>query len=239
MRICTIEGCENYSYAKNLCHRHYSQILQKQKIININVPKDIECDVEGCDRPSIAYGYCSKHYKRYKETGSPIGRVVGDYNDFSIQNNIVIMNLYSKRKKIAEFIFDIYDLDTVKNKHWYLGADGYPTGKINGKIYKFHKFILEDFKNEYTYDHIDRNKLNNTRENLRKVTTEQNMWNSSLKKNNKTGVRGVHQTYNKKYAAQMRIKGKTKHLGTFNTLLEAANVYKQKSIEYRGVFYER
>lgn len=44
----------------------------------------------------------------------------------------------------------------------------------------------------YWIDHIDRNKLNNTEENLRLVDQSQNMMNKGIMKNNNSGKVGVH-----------------------------------------------
>lgn len=53
--------------------------------------------------------------------------------------------------------------------------------------------VLLGFKN---YDHINRNELDNRKENLREASPQQNVFNSSIAKNNTSGITGVH--YDKK-----------------------------------------
>jgi hypothetical protein len=64
---------------------------------------------------------------------------------------------------------------------------------INGKVYKAHRLI---FLFHYGYlpkilDHKDGNPLNNKIENLREATNSQNMCNTKLNVNNKSGEKGV------------------------------------------------
>lgn len=56
--------------------------------------------------------------------------------------------------------------------------------------------------------------------------------NTGLFRNNKTGVRGVSRNRAGKYLAGIRVDGKTKHLGTFATIEEAAKARKQAELEY-------
>ena len=79
---------------------------------------------------------------------------------------------------------DIYSLKNNKiilikqnlNKNGYLQIIIYKDGKY--KNYKSHRFIWECYENEILdknidIDHIDKNKLNNSIDNLRKVSIEQ------------------------------------------------------------------
>lgn len=72
-------------------------------------------------------------------------------------------------------------------------------------------------------DHINRNKLDNRRENLRTATYSTNRFNASLNKNNVTGYKGVVGRSKGKYQTQITINGKQIHLGTFLSLEDAAN----------------
>lgn len=86
-------------------------------------------------------------------------------------------------------------------------------------------------------DHDDRNTLNNQRYNLRPATKSQNLANSSLRKDNKTGFKGV--TFNKihqKYRARIRINTIEKHLGWFDDPEKAAKVYDEAAKKYFGEF---
>ena len=76
-------------------------------------------------------------------------------------------------------------------------------------------------------DHIDSDKLNNNVNNLRLVTNRENV---SKERTFKSGLpTGVYfHKRNKKYESQIRINGKKKYLGSFNTIEEASNAYQNK-----------
>jgi hypothetical protein len=67
------------------------------------------------------------------------------------------------------------------------------------------------------YDHIDRNPLNNRKNNLRKATQSENMRNRSIFSNNKSGVTGVYFCkHHQKWVAQITVDKKQIRLGTFS-----------------------
>lgn len=106
-----------------------------------------------------------------------------------------------------------------------IGSHGYLQVKINGKLYLNHRIIFAMHNGFFPQfvDHIDCNQLNNSIENLRGATKQQNGCNRKLQKNNKSGVKGVswHIPTNK-WRAQLRLNGKTKHIGYYSNLHEAA-----------------
>lgn len=101
--------------------------------------------------------------------------------------------------------------------------------KINKKNIKLHRFILNLNGNEIV-DHINQNILDNRKINLRIVDRSENSRNREAKKNGTSIYKGVFKKRNK-WIAQIRINGKTTHLGTFETELEAGQAYNKKYIE--------
>ena len=87
-------------------------------------------------------------------------------------------------------------------------------------------------------DHINGNGLDNRKENLRFTTNQQNGFNrKNPNKNNKLGVKGVRCVKNrKKFKAQIRLNGKSIHLGCFNILGDADSVYRIAEEKYFGEF---
>lgn len=79
-------------------------------------------------------------------------------------------------------------------------------------------------------DHIDRNPLNNSINNLRVVTRSENCQNRGIHKNNKLGVKGVslHKKTGK-YQAEIQINGKVTYLGIYKTIEEAKSAYEGAS----------
>lgn len=86
---------------------------------------------------------------------------------------------------------------------------------MNGKTIFMHRIINNTPEGMFT-DHINRNKLDNRKENLRTVTEKQNKYNRPVQKNNSSGYAGVHFDKNKKkWCASISINNKTKYLGRY------------------------
>lgn len=80
-------------------------------------------------------------------------------------------------------------------------------------------------------DHISGDGLDNRIANLRDVTNLENHRNMKMSRANTTGVCGVH-PHKGKYKAQIRANGKTRHLGTFDTVADAARARKIAEKQY-------
>ena len=98
-----------------------------------------------------------------------------------------------KERPIAELkllhgervIIDYDDLPHLERIRWYLNC-GYAYGRINHKIISLHSYIIGKAPKGFHIDHINRNKLDNRKENLRIVTARENILNrrSYLKNGN-------------------------------------------------------
>ena len=86
-------------------------------------------------------------------------------------------------------------------------------------------------------DHADRNKLNNTRSNLREATIQQNSQNRSKTQRNSSGCVGVswHRQHNK-WVAYIKPGPKVRHLGIFDTFEDAVKARKSAEVKYFGEF---
>ncbi len=84
-------------------------------------------------------------------------------------------------------------------------------------------------------DHKNRNKLDNTRDNLNVCTQQENLRNRSKRRGTASRFRGV--SYNKscaKWFARIGLDGRTIHLGYFTDEVEAARAYDRKAVELFG-----
>lgn len=86
-------------------------------------------------------------------------------------------------------------------------------------------------------DHADRDKLNNTRGNLRIATASENQSNRRKQHNNTSGHKGVyfHKLLNKWYSA-ISVQGKLKSLGYFKKKEDAIAAYNEAAVQYKGDF---
>lgn len=141
----------------------------------------------------------------------------------------VKIKIYSRKDDSLFAVIDKEDLDKVSKYRWNINKDGYAFSRKSRKehpekkqvIIKLHRFVLGLGKNpEIIVDHIDGDTLNNSKDNLRIVTTSQNQMNCKTSIRNKINVKGV--SYHKgAYRACIWIDGKSKHLGRFATIEEA------------------
>lgn len=155
-------------------------------------------------------------------------------NIYECKNCIVQVTVADGRR----FVVDEVDLAIVEKKSWHITAQGYVATDGNGKSTKLHNLILNPKVTELI-DHINRNKLDNRRSNLRKCTKQQNCFNQGLRCTNTSGFKGV--VFDKRrnaYYSRITHNGKTYHLGTFRAddIVLAAKAYNQKAIELFGEY---
>lgn len=130
------------------------------------------------------------------------------------------------------------DSDLIRDYNW-SWANGYLRAWVDGKTQSLHRIIAErmEFHISDQIDHIDGNKLNNQRNNLRSATSSQNAINSKKPKNNTSGYKGVSWSKkSKKWRAQICFEGKQIHLGFFDDSKDAANAYDKAALKYFGEF---
>ena len=108
-----------------------------------------------------------------------------------------------------------------------------PDGTRTGQ--KMHRFILGVTDPAIGVDHRDRDGLNNQRDNLRIATASQNQCNRPAAAHNAAGYKGVARQGGK-YRAQIRLHGRKRHLGYFNTPRNAADAYDAAAIQLHGEF---
>lgn len=125
-------------------------------------------------------------------------------------------------------LVDDEDYGLLNNWNWYQDNHGYARGWVDGKHTRLHRLIMS--RPKAMVDHINGNRLDNRRSNLRVVSPSQNAINKKIRKDSKTGIRGIRhrQQYNK-WQARITKDGKRISLGHFNTKEEAAKAY-QKAV---------
>ncbi|QHF03322.1 HNH endonuclease [Pseudomonas asturiensis] len=90
---------------------------------------------------------------------------------------------------------------------------------------------------DHELDHINGIKTDNRIENLRPATRANNMCNIGVRKNSKTGVKGVSwDAQHGKFRAQIMHGGKKHNIGRFDTAEAASAAYAQKARSLHGSF---
>lgn len=99
---------------------------------------------------------------------------------------------YSRSPSNDIFYFDKSDYEKIKNNCWKTNNYGYITTSVKRKTYTIQALFF-NFPKEII-DHIDRNKMNNKRNNLRLVSRKENSHNRSIDSDNNSGFMGVSKT---------------------------------------------
>lgn len=120
-----------------------------------------------------------------------------------------------------------------KNSNGSYDKDGYLIMKIKGKQYKAHRIVYalcNGVMPGMEIDHINRIRKDNRIENLRQVTRQQNVMNTTRYPNKETGVIGVHldktRFLKKNYAT--RLGGKYLRFSTVFEAVKAREEYYEK-----------
>ena len=126
------------------------------------------------------------------------------------------------------------------NQYKWCCMDGYAartsSRKIPGRpVIVMHRIIMNAPKGMMV-DHINHNKLDNRKENLRVCTNSENQRNRGIPLNNSSGYKGVSKM-NKKWMAQLHVGNKTIYLGVFPTPELASQAYEDKCKEVYGEFH--
>jgi hypothetical protein len=143
-----------------------------------------------------------------------------------------------KFAKVSNKVFD----DLNKFKWQYYSSDrrngvGYAVRSESGNLITMHSQIIS-IPPGFICDHIDRDGLNNTDENLRVCTVSQNAMNKAGNKNTKSGYKGVkfYEKRKSKYRACINVGEHEIGLGYYMTAEEAALAYDSAAKKHFGEF---
>lgn len=146
--------------------------------------------------------------------------------EYEVENSIVKVTLRTGEYMVC----DLEDWNYLKFYGWRLGSTGYAQTRVDGKNLKFHVEVMGR-KTGFVIDHINRNRLDNRKENLRFVTQEVNTLNRSMQRNNKCGHKGIYYDKSRdKYVAEIKVKGKKIYLGRYENIEDAINA-REKAVE--------
>lgn len=136
------------------------------------------------------------------------------------------------------FYFDKNDYELIHDYCW-VNDGRYISTTVNNKTIRLHNLIMPDVSKEkgIYVDHINRNRYDNRRENLRYVTPTENAQNSSKSNLNTSGIIGVWWSNKDKYwVAQINYNGKTRTIPTskFMTFEQVVKLRLEAELMYFG-----
>lgn len=137
-----------------------------------------------------------------------------------------------------EFYFDLEDYDKIKQYTWSEDNRGYARTSLqengNRQTIKLHKLIT-DTNNLQIVDHINQNKADNRKQNLRITTQQQNVLNSPKQSNNTSGIIGVSfRTNCSKWVASITYNKEKYYLGAYIEKEDAIIARLNAEIKYFG-----
>lgn len=157
--------------------------------------------------------------------------------DYYIMDDIVYFVLKGRGKIEGMYaMVSANKWDKVSKYDWYLGKSGYAMCYKLGKM-QLHRFIYTHILGEspptnFFIDHIDRNKLNNTDNNLRLATPQENSFNKSTKSNKK----GVKKISANNFTANITKDGIRREIKNIPSEKQAAEIYNMMAEELFGSF---
>jgi len=119
-------------------------------------------------------------------------------------------------------------------KRIFMCTNGYAHMNLNRNVTALHRFLNPTWK--YT-DHINRDRTDNRRSNLRECTNQQNSMNAGICVNNRSGVTGItFRPKSQRWIARIWHNGKTIHIGSFINKQDAANARREHELLVFGKF---
>lgn len=212
----------------------------KNKIVYGGHPKityDCLCEcgnIKRVTKDSLKRGNTKSCGCIHKETISKIGKLNKKNNTYDLSGNYGV----GFTETGDAFYFDIDDFDKIKDYYWNIST-GYVESETNRIKFrtKMHRLIMDCTDSTLDIDHINHNKLDNRKENLRIVTRSQNQMNLSKKSNNTSGTTGVY--FNKStnsWVATIQKNKKRIYLGHFELYGEAVKARKDAECKYFGEY---
>lgn len=129
---------------------------------------------------------------------------------------------------MKQIIVDPENSHLLTQHKWRIYSRGYVTAYINGSTVCLHHLVAGFPPSGKETDHINRNKLDNRKVNLRHITHQENLLNRDFE--NKSGYRGVYfdktNRRSRPYKAMVRRNGKSVNLGYYASPVEASEVVK-------------
>lgn len=163
-------------------------------------------------------------------------------NEYYIDGDYAYVKLrWTDEEKIM--VCDKEDWERLKKYTWGVAKTGgyaitnFAQNKKH-KVVKFHQIVMGQ-KRGYVVDHINRNPIDNRKENLRYATMQQNLINKGKQSNNKSGIPGVSwRNDSNSWRAQIWVHKKAINLGTFKTKEEAIKARKEAEKKYFEPLFE-
>lgn len=141
------------------------------------------------------------------------------------------------RSKFA--IIDDEDFDRVNKFKWHYVGNGTAAHRVyKGEYIYMHRLIMNTPPG-LEVDHINHNKLDNRKSNLRNCTRGENSRNTRIRSDNTLGYKGIRfekRNTKRKWVATIWVNGVNKFLGSYERKKDAVLAYNEGARKYHGKF---
>lgn len=149
-----------------------------------------------------------------------------------------IIRILIPNKKDAYVIIDTEDYENIRHLRWHINSEGY----VRSEKGLLHRLIMDVTDITVLIDHINGNKLDNTKNNLRLASVETNAQNVTKQLGTSSKYLGVSKQYNttnKIWRASMRKNGKDITIGSYETEELAARARDTYILDkFPGTYYK-
>lgn len=142
-------------------------------------------------------------------------------------------------ENIEPFIVDSDIADEIKNRSW-CSSHGYPATRLNNQLICLHDYVMAHVVDEKPHgvyvDHINQDKLDNRRQNLRFVDPTDSSHNMPLSSNNTSGHTGVSERVfpngRSVFRSYITVNRKRIQLGEYRNIEDAINARREAETRY-------
>lgn len=199
--------------------------------------KCVICGRDDHNKKTNEYGepLCRQHLTQYIKYGRFFKWNINRENEYIERDNhyeIILRN--RKMDQVGVVFVDKDDFDKVIQYKWKFSG-GY--ANCSRRDVGFMHTLILDKKDGLYIDHINRNRLDNRKQNLRYVDGTINGFNKGKQSNNTSGYVGVSWEKNRnKWEAHIKKHGKKKFLGYYSEIEDAVNARREAELEYYGEY---
>ena len=198
-----------------------------------------KCDICGREQVKLhtikSLHVCNKHYSQYQRHKKFLDnnpRTTNDLNEIIIDKDVAKIQLYNtKQEVIGEALVDVEDIPKVAQYKWRLNKGGTDRSKClgvltgNGKetyTNSLHRHIMNCPSGVYV-DHINGNRLDNRKSNLRICSNQENNFNTIKRSVNTSGYKGVwYDKTRDKWVSEIKVNDKKIFIGRYINIEDAA-----------------
>jgi hypothetical protein len=188
------------------------------------------CPIENCENKAYNQTICKKHWYQVNKFGQPVTTHF-DQRELIEEDDHLKVQLWNKNGLVTYALIDKEDAWINEHK-WNYSDTGY--AQTGSHSQKMHRLIMKVTKDQ-TIDHINGDKLDNRKSNLRLCTIADNNYNRGKQSNNTTGYKGVYRR-GSKWVAKINKNRKQIHLGQFDSPKDAAKAYDSGALIHFGDF---